>query len=66
MPKNEIIKFLSIFSACGQIGVVVGIAVNKFAAPIVNSIFLAIVAGTFVYVGATKVILEEWEDSEHK
>lgn len=66
MPKNEIIKFLSIFSACGPIGVAVGMAVNEFAAPIVDSIFLAIVAGTFVYVGATEVIPEEWEDSEHK
>jgi solute carrier family 39 (zinc transporter), member 1/2/3 len=27
---------------------------------------LAVVAGTFVYVGATEVIPEEWEDPEHK
>jgi zinc transporter 1/2/3 len=24
------------------------------------------VAGTFVYVGATEIIPEEWEDSRHK
>ena len=50
----------------GPIGVGVGMAVNEFAAPIVDSIMVAVVAGTFVYVGATEVIPEEWEDSEHK
>mmetsp|Transcript_28029 Transcript_28029/g.39400 ORF Transcript_28029/g.39400 Transcript_28029/m.39400 type:complete len:452 (+) Transcript_28029:76-1431(+) len=66
MPKGQIIKFLSIFSACGPIGVALGMAVNEFAAPIVDAIMLATVAGTFVYVGATEVIPEEWEDPVHK
>ena len=66
MPKGQIIRFLSIFSAMGPIGVALGMAVNEFAAPIVDSIMVAVVAGTFVYVGATEVIPEEWEDSEHK
>ena len=50
----------------GPIGVALGMAVNEFAAPIVDSIMVAVLAGTFVYVGATEVIPEEWEDSEHK
>jgi len=66
MPKRQIITFLSVFSAMGPIGVALGMAVNEFAAPIVDAIMLAVVAGTFVYVGATEVIPEEWEDSEHK
>ena len=66
MPKDQILLYLSVFSAMGPIGVGVGMAVNEFAAPIVDSIMVAVVAGTFVYVGATEVIPEEWEDSEHK
>jgi zinc transporter 1/2/3 len=66
MSKDQIIFFLSIFSAMGPIGVAIGMAVNEFAAPIIDSIMLATVAGTFVYVGATEVIPEEWEDAEHK
>jgi len=66
MPKDQIIKFLSVFSMMGPIGVAIGMAVNEFAAPIIDSIMLATVAGTFVYVGATEVIPEEWEDQEHK
>jgi zinc transporter 1/2/3 len=66
LPERDIIKFLSIFSAMGPIGVLLGIAVNEFAAPIVDASMLAIVAGTFVYVGATEVIPEEFEESENK
>lgn len=66
MPKPEIIKFLSVFSCMGPIGVAIGMAVNNFASPVVDATMLAVVAGTFVYVGATEVIPEEWEDPEHK
>lgn len=66
MPKKDIVKYLSVFSAMGPIGVAIGMAVTSFAAPIVDSIMLATVAGTFIYVGATEVIPEEWEEQEHK
>lgn len=66
MPKSDIIKYLSVFSAMGPVGVAIGMAVTSFAAPIVDSIMLATVAGTFIYVGATEVIPEEWEEQEHK
>ena len=66
MPKPQIVRFLSIFSCMGPIGVLIGMAVNSFASPMVDATMLAVVAGTFVYVGATEVIPEEWEDPEHK
>jgi solute carrier family 39 (zinc transporter), member 1/2/3 len=66
LPEAQIILFLSIFSCMGPIGVLLGMLVNAYAAPIVDSIMLAIVAGTFVYVGATEVIPEEFEDTKHK
>jgi len=66
MSKDQIVKYLSVFSAMGPVGVALGMAVNEFAAPIVDAIMLATVAGTFIYVGATEVIPEEWEDQEHK
>jgi solute carrier family 39 (zinc transporter), member 1/2/3 len=66
LSESQIILFLSIFSCMGPIGVLLGMLVNTYAAPIVDSIMLAIVAGTFVYVGATEVIPEEFEDSKHK
>jgi zinc transporter 1/2/3 len=50
----------------GPIGVAVGMIVKELASPIVDAVMLAIVAGTFVYVGATEVIPEEWEEQDHK
>lgn len=66
MPKPQILQYLSVFSCMGPIGVALGMAVKEFSSPMVDSIMLAIVAGTFVYVGATEVIPEEWEDSTYK
>ena len=54
------------FSVMGPIGVCLGMAVKQVAPPIVDALMLATVAGTFIYVGATEVIPEEWEDQEHK
>jgi zinc transporter 1/2/3 len=51
----------------GPIGVGIGMAVKSFSSPFIDATMLAIVAGTFVYVGATEVIPEEFgEDPEHK
>ena len=44
LSKGEIIRFLSIFSAMGPIGVALGMAVNEFAAPIVDAIMVAVVS----------------------
>eukprot|EP00586_Coscinodiscus_wailesii_P016120 CAMPEP_0172512012 /NCGR_PEP_ID=MMETSP1066-20121228/240972_1 /TAXON_ID=671091 /ORGANISM="Coscinodiscus wailesii, Strain CCMP2513" /LENGTH=399 /DNA_ID=CAMNT_0013291623 /DNA_START=267 /DNA_END=1463 /DNA_ORIENTATION=- len=66
MSHSQIITYLSIFSTMGPVGVAIGMAVKNFAAPIVDAVMLAVVAGTFIYVGATEVIPEEWEDGEHK
>jgi len=64
MPKPQIFKFLTVFSMMGPVGVGLGIFVQQFAAPIVDALMLATVAGTFIYVGATEVIPEEFEDGE--
>lgn len=66
MRKKDIIFFLSIFSCFGPIGCYLGMILNEFATPLVDAFMLATVAGTFIYVGATEVIPEEWEDGENK
>jgi len=66
LPKRQIIQFLSVFSSLGLVGVLLGIYVKQYASPLLDACMLAVVAGTFVYVGATEIIPEEWEDGEHK
>jgi zinc transporter 1/2/3 len=66
LPKKTIIQYLTAFSLMGPIGTATGMAVKEYASPLVDAIMLAIVAGTFVYVGATEVIPEEFEDQSNK
>lgn len=66
LPERSVVKHLTVFSLMGPIGVALGMAVNEFAAPVVDSVMLAVVAGTFVYVGATEIVPEEWENGEHR
>jgi solute carrier family 39 (zinc transporter), member 1/2/3 len=56
LSESQVIRFLSIFSCMGPVGVLLGMLVNQYAAPIVDSIMLAVVAGTFVYVGAMALV----------
>jgi len=66
LPKSKIIQYLTAFTLMGPIGTATGMAVKEYASPLVDAIMLAIVAGTFVYVGATEVIPEEFEDQSNK
>eukprot|EP00549_Striatella_unipunctata_P023298 CAMPEP_0118682516 /NCGR_PEP_ID=MMETSP0800-20121206/5526_1 /TAXON_ID=210618 ORGANISM="Striatella unipunctata, Strain CCMP2910" /NCGR_SAMPLE_ID=MMETSP0800 /ASSEMBLY_ACC=CAM_ASM_000638 /LENGTH=318 /DNA_ID=CAMNT_0006578909 /DNA_START=310 /DNA_END=1266 /DNA_ORIENTATION=+ len=66
MPKDRIVRLMSMFAFMDFVGVAIGMAVNEFAPPIVDAIMVGIVAGTFVYVGATELIPEEWEEKTWK
>ena len=54
------------FTSFGPIGFGIGAITNAFAPPIIDCLVVAIVAGPFVYVGATEDIPEEWETPDHK
>jgi len=66
LPQKQVVFLLSMFSAVGSIGMLTGIVVNEFAGKIVDAILVALASGTFIYVGATEVIAEEFEDQENK
>jgi solute carrier family 39 (zinc transporter), member 1/2/3 len=66
--RRDILSFLSAFAVMGPLGVALGILVQEYAPSQFDTIVLAIVAGTFVYVGATEVIPEEFDhhdDQQH-
>ena len=66
LPKRQIIQFLSVFSSLRLVGILLGIYIKQYASPLLDASMLAIAASTFVYVGATEIIPEEWEDGQHK
>lgn len=62
LPQSSIIKWLGFFSLIGPLGVSLGILIAREASPIVEAAVVAMTAGTFLYVGATEIINEEFEN----
>lgn len=44
----------------------IGIAISEFAGKMADAVLVAMAAGTFIYVGATEVIAEEFESPHDK
>lgn len=49
-----------------QTGLGLGIAISEFAGKLADAVMVAMAAGTFIYVGATEVIAEEFESPHDK
>lgn len=64
MPNRNIIKCLGLFSMVAPVGVLTGVFISRVASPWLEAAIVAITAGTFLYVGATEVVNEEFEDSK--
>lgn len=47
-------------------GLSIGIAISEFAGKLADAVLVAMAAGTFIYVGATEVIAEEFESPQDK
>jgi len=66
LTEQQTTRYLSLFSAVGFLGVVLGLAVSSWASAVWDSVFVALTAGTFVYVGCTEIVAEEFEEGTHK
>lgn len=49
-----------------QKGLTLGIVISEFAGKLADAVLVAMAAGTFIYVGATEVIAEEFESPHDK
>ena len=61
LPKSRIILLLGGFTALGPLGLAAGIAAKRIIGARTESLLVALTAGTFIYVGATEVVAEEFE-----
>ncbi|CAM9102603.1 unnamed protein product [Laminaria digitata] len=66
LTEKQVVKMLSIFSCIGPVGLTLGIAISEFAGKLADAVLVAMAAGTFIYVGATEVIAEEFESPHDK
>ena len=64
MPNSSIMRWLGLFSLVAPIGLATGIFVSSVASPWLEASIVAITAGTFLYVGATEVVNEEFEEAK--
>lgn len=62
MPPTAIIRWLAMFSMIGPIGVTLGVFLSNLATPFLDAVIVSITAGTFLYIGATEVVNEEFDD----
>ena len=60
LGKRRICALLGLFSAVGPIGLAAGVLVKEVAGGMVEPLLVALTAGTFIYVGATEVVAEEF------
>lgn len=64
MPRPQVMRWLALFSMVGPLGVTTGVLISKIATPLMDAIIVALTAGTFLYVGATEVVNEEFENAK--
>lgn len=65
IAKRRMVLLLAIFSIATPSGIICGLVLNK-SNPYVKSILSAISAGTFVYISAVEIIVEEFSDPQNR
>jgi solute carrier family 39 (zinc transporter), member 1/2/3 len=64
MSKKNIMKWLALYSSMAPIGVLGGIIIQQVANPVIEGLIIAMTAGTFLYVGASEIVNEEFESGK--
>jgi zinc transporter 1/2/3 len=65
IEKDILLTLLVIFSLTTPMGILIGILLNSIGS-IVEAIFISFSAGTFLYISASEVIVEEFALSRNK
>lgn len=66
VSKKQLICMVLIFALIGPVGVALGLILSTTANETVEGILLAISTGTFLYIACSEVIVEEFENPQHK
>lgn len=64
LSRNAVIRWLTLFSAVGPLGVSLGVLISKISSPYASAVIVSLTAGTFLYMGATEIVGEEFEDAK--
>lgn len=64
-PKKKVIIILAIFILTSPVGIAIGILIEG-EDPSVESVFLSLCTGTFIYIAASEIIAEEFSVKSYK
>lgn len=57
---------MGLFTLSSPLGIAIGIGISNLNYPIIQAIFLSLSAGTFIYIGCTEIIPEQFEDGKDR
>ena len=65
---NKLTRFLLMmaFVISSPLGIAIGIGISELKYPIIQAIFLALSAGTFMYIGCTEILPEQFHEKKDK
>jgi zinc transporter 1/2/3 len=66
LSRAQTTRALAVFSCVGPLGMGLGVLISEHAGPLWDAVLVALAAGTFIYVGATEMIAEEFESPHNK
>jgi zinc transporter ZupT len=62
MAQEEVVYFLVVFSVIGPVGVCLGLYFKQIASAKTDALIMAVTAGTFLFMGATEMVSEEFNE----
>ena len=63
---NHVVKLIFMFAIFTPIGILIGWAAGSSGSGVLEMVFNALAAGTFIYIGCSEVIVEEFATKENK
>ena len=63
---KQLFIIILIFGLIGPVGIAFGLILRATCNEVIESVFLAISVGTFLYIACTEVLVEEFENNEYK
>lgn len=66
LPRTKAMFVVLVFALASPIGISIGIGLNEFKADALVGIALSVSAGTFVFIAASSIIVEEFEFEEKR
>ena len=66
MERKRVAQFMMLFSVIGPVGTSLGMYLKGIASAKTDALILALTSGTFIYMGATEMVIEEFSNGSRQ